>query len=94
MNYICIKEEKLITLLKKMNGKTVYILQYLISEAKENAEIEIRYKTIEEKLNIGHTSVGDSMRLLMNLGFISRVSVGKYKINSEVISLITFKKVI
>lgn len=94
MNYICIKEEKLITLLKKMNGKTVYILQYLISEAKENAEIEIRYKTIEEELNIGHTSVGDSMRLLMNLGFISRVSVGRYKINNEVISLITYKKII
>lgn len=76
-------------LVDSSDSKTWRILKYLIEKAIESSnDIQVTYKTIEEDLHIGHTTIGKNMRLLLKHGILEKLGPGAYRFNKQVIQVL------
>lgn len=93
MTYIIFEIELFENLINGIGSKTVIILNYLIEQArKHDNNMALRYKDIENALNLSRTTVGKNMRFLMKIGAIERIDTGIYKINNNLINIQTVER--
>lgn len=80
-------------LVEGMNSKTIYVLYYLLQLAITNNNIvTVKYKDIETALKVGHTTVGNNMRFLIQIEAVEKLSKGTYRINSDLINIQRLEK--
>lgn len=93
--YLVLNAESTKGLLSEMNSKTIPIFAFIVKKAIESKnEVKLTYRDIEEALNLGHTSVGISMRLLMKYNFITKIASGHYSVNTEYLNIVNHTKVL
>lgn len=93
MTHLTIEANLAQKLIAGMNSKTIIILNYLFQQARQNNNILIlKYKDIEQALQIGHTTVGNNMRFLIKIGAIEKVNIGTYRINPALINICTVEE--
>lgn len=92
--YLTLETNALNILLSEMNSKTISVFAFLVNSAKLNkGQIPITYREIADEMNLGTTSVGESMRLLIKSGFISKLKSGLYEINSEKVNIVEYNSI-
>lgn len=88
MTQLIIDTNLMDALIKGMNSRTIVILHYLVQQARSNNNlIRLKYRDIENVLNLGHTTVGNNMRFLIQIKAVEKISKGTYKINSDLINI-------
>lgn len=88
MTQLIIDTNLMDALIKGMNSRTIVILHYLVRQARSNNNlIRIKYRDVEDALNLGHTTVGNNMRFLIQIKAVEKISKGTYKINSDLINI-------
>lgn len=88
MTQLIIDTNLMDALITGMNSRTIVILNYVVQQARSNNNlVRLKYKDVEETLNLGHTTVGNNMRFLIQIKAIEKISKGTYRINSDLINI-------
>lgn len=89
MEYIQFDAKTWLSLVDSSDSKTWKILKYLLEKAvQSNNNIQVTYKTVEDDLHIGHTTVGKNMRLFLTLKVLERIESGTYRFNKQIFQML------
>ena len=76
----------LMSVLNLIGGKKLDILKYLLSEMRtQDNTISVTYTKIQEKLNTSRKTIAETMKILQEANFITKVQNGLYMVNPDVI---------
>ena len=76
----------LMSVLNLIGGKKLDILKYLLSEMRtQDNIISVTYTKIQEKLNTSRKTIAETMKILQEANFITKVQNGLYMVNPDVI---------
>jgi len=76
----------LMSILNLIGGKKLDILKYLLSEMRtQDNTISVTYRKIEEKLKTSQKTIAETMKILQEANFITKVQNGLYMVNPDVI---------
>ena len=76
----------LMSVLNLIGGKKLDILKYLLSEMRtQDNTISVTYAKIQEKLNTSRKTIAETMKILQEANFITKVQNGLYMVNPDVI---------
>ena len=76
----------LMSVLNLIGGKKLDILKYLLSEMRtQDNTISVTYRQIEKELNTSQKTIAETMKILQEANFITKVQNGLYMVNPDVI---------
>ena len=76
----------LMSVLNLIGGKKLDILKYLLGEMRSSDNtISVTYRKIEEKLKTSQKTIAETMKILQEANFITKVQNGLYMVNPDII---------
>jgi hypothetical protein len=76
----------LMSVLNLIGGKKLDILKYLLSEMRtQDNTISVTYRQIEKELNTSQKTIAETMKILQEANFITKIQNGLYMVNPDVI---------